>query len=68
MSHRTEENLDQAFKLWMRSVDMVLEGITGLCSLDLPDWSYRDSFDGGDSPRAAAKGALRAADYPNGMF
>jgi hypothetical protein len=53
----------ETFAEWMLAVDHTLDAICGMCSMDLPDWGYRDSYDSGDSPAKAAKAALVAAGW-----
>lgn len=42
------------FANWMSRVDMYLEEMTGVTSLDLPDMDYFDMFDWGVLPKTAA--------------
>lgn len=35
------------FDLWMARVNTAVESICGLGIEDLPDWMYRDAFEGG---------------------
>ena len=51
----------EKFNVWMARVDALIEKSTGLSSMDLPDYCYRDAFDDGASPGSAAKAAIRAA-------
>lgn len=43
------------FDVWMQKVDALLSAKTGMSSADLPDYCYRDEFDGGATPAQAAK-------------
>jgi hypothetical protein len=45
------------FEEWMRQVDAAL----GMDHRDLPDYCYKDAFEDGDSPKQAARAAMRAA-------
>lgn len=58
MTIQAERN-DGNFRIWMRSVDRALERKCGLCSRDLEDIAYRDLFDDGVTPSAAASRAIR---------
>ena len=50
------------FDVWMRKVNSAVEAATGGLSVsDLPDCCFRDWFDDGVSPSAAAKRALKNA-------
>lgn len=51
------------FAVWMREVDAALVIICGLVTADLPDCTYRDWYDDGVSPKAAAKRARRQAEF-----
>lgn len=51
---------NDAFTAWMAKVDDAIAGkLAGLTSDDLIDQPYSDWFDGGMSPAAAAKKAVR---------
>jgi hypothetical protein len=52
-----------AFRAWMRKVDAALETLCGLGSDDLPDYSYRDAYDGGEAPISTAVAALEDVDF-----
>lgn len=46
---------DAAFAAWMARVDaLVSREVCGLTTADLPDWTWRDSFDAGEAPADAA--------------
>ena len=49
------------FESWMKQVDAIISRRTSLSYLDLPDFCYRDEFESGTSPAAAASAAIRAA-------
>jgi hypothetical protein len=51
---------DVRFALWLALVDKRLRNAVGVGRNDLADWAYRDSYDAGDSPAAAAAEVLRA--------
>jgi len=56
-----ELGLDPAFAAWLFDVDVAVQRLAD-CSLnDLPDYCYRDCFDQGVSPTAAARMAIRQA-------
>lgn len=58
MSRRDEE---QAFKDWMAKVDQAIGCAVGMGAEDLADICYRDMYEDGASPRAAARAAIRAS-------
>lgn len=49
------------FEQWLNKVDAAVESRTGLSRDDLPDCPYRDWYDDGVSPSAAASRAIKAA-------
>lgn len=49
------------FEDWMAEVDAVVSNRCGLSADDLPDCCYRDWFEDGVSPRAAASMAISEA-------
>lgn len=49
------------FENWMLAVDAAVGAKAGLSYLDLPDIDYRDRYDAGGTPVAAASAALRYA-------
>jgi hypothetical protein len=51
---------DVRFALWLALVDKRLRNAVGVGRNDLADWGYRDSYEAGDSPAAAAVEVLRA--------
>lgn len=52
------------FETWMRFVERELLGLCGMGHMELPDYCYRDMFDDGETPQAAAIMALDNADFP----
>lgn len=54
---RTEEG----FQAWLERVEKVLDHLAGCSIHDLPDYCYRDAYDDGVRPVAAARRAIRAA-------
>lgn len=54
----------QTFEEWMARVNQLMDNYCGMVSEDLPDWCYRDAYDDGRTPGAAAREAIAAArDY-----
>ena len=49
------------FNEWMRQVDREVESRAGVSYQDLPDWGFRDAYEDGMSPKAAAGRCIRAA-------
>lgn len=49
------------FEKWIKAVDAHIAAFCGLGSDDLPDCCYRDWYDSGVSPAAAAKRAIKNA-------
>lgn len=49
------------FESWKRSVDLFVGKLCGVSADDLPDAPYRDWYDRGTMPEAAAKKAIRLA-------
>lgn len=56
------EGNEAGFKAWMAKVDAVVSARSGLSADDLPDCCYRDWYDDGVKPAAAAARAIRMAD------
>ncbi|MBP8055138.1 MAG: hypothetical protein KA314_04820 [Chloroflexi bacterium] len=54
---------EQAFQEWMAEVDEVVGETIGLTTADLPDCLWRDWFDSGRPPQAAAAQALEDAGF-----
>lgn len=54
-------NTKRSFAEWKKEVDNLLIRKVSLCSEDLPDWCYYESYQNGDSPSQAAKDALTSA-------
>ena len=54
---------DAPFEAWLARADAVCCKLVGMSIYDLPDYCYRDAFDDGMTPAAAAKSALRAAGW-----
>ena len=48
-----------SFEEWLRRVDEQIEAACYLSYQDLPDCPYRDWYEDGVSPRAAAKRAIK---------
>jgi hypothetical protein len=53
------------FDEWMTRVDGVVLYLAGVSVHDLPDIPFRDMYDNGSSPSAAAKKAIKRARYDN---
>ncbi len=54
--------MDKKFEDWMKQVDAAIAStLYGMTSSDLPDVCYRDWFDDGCTPKAAARRAMRDA-------
>jgi hypothetical protein len=53
---------DVRFGVWLRLVDARLGKSLGIGHRDLSDWTWRDAFDDGLSPKEAAVAALEADD------
>lgn len=52
--------MNQTFDDWMARVDLIIAAIlSGLTSEDLTDVCYRDMYDAGETPRQAARCAIR---------
>lgn len=49
----------KSFEAWKKAVDAEILRRTGMTSDDLEDYSYRDCYDNGVSPKNAAAGAIR---------
>lgn len=49
------------FESWLKMVDDACWAYAGLSKDDLPDVCYRDWYDAGTSPQAAARKAIRNA-------
>ena len=52
---------DYGFETWMRRVNAVVVSKTGCSVHDMPDCCFRDWYDDGMGPVAAAKKAIRNA-------
>lgn len=48
---------------WFAAASAACERLAGLGADDIDDWSWYDEFDGGATPAAAAKRALRNAGW-----
>lgn len=55
------------FEQWLKEVDRYVVALCGLGADDLPDWGYRNAYDDGVSPIAAARKAYRAARAEYGL-
>lgn len=53
-----------SFDEWMDAVDLAVEALCGLSTLDLPDQTYRDWYDSGVDPDDAADMVLEAEGFP----
>jgi hypothetical protein len=53
----------QEFRDWMAKVDQAIGCACGMSSEDLTDICYRDLFEAGVHPKAAAREALNASGY-----
>ena len=51
------------FEEWMRDVDLAVEAISGVSTLDLPDWGYRDAFEDGLTADEAADAILEENEF-----
>lgn len=49
---------DESFALWLTLVDVRIDQTLGVRYSDLPDWSWRDAYEAGSSPRGAMNDAL----------
>jgi hypothetical protein len=61
-------NNDPRFALWLKLVDRRMGRAIGLTHRDIGDWTWRDAFDDGVSPREAAFDALQADDTFGALF
>lgn len=52
------------FALWMDDVDLAVEALCGLSTLDLPDQTYRDWYNDGLSADEAADLVLENEGFP----
>lgn len=59
---------DPAFAVWLMSVDSTLRSTVQVGHRDLSDWSWRDAYDNGTSPKDAAKQALADDDLFGAIF
>ncbi|HEY6013342.1 MAG TPA: hypothetical protein VIU37_05025 [Candidatus Limnocylindrales bacterium] len=59
-----EADGDERFALWLANVDARMARMVGVGHGDIADWQWWDSYEAGDSPRAAAVEALEADDLP----
>jgi hypothetical protein len=59
---------DERFALWLRLVDKRMIGSVGVSHRDIADWTWRDAYDGGQSPSSAALDALSEDDTYAVMF
>lgn len=55
---RDYAGVDDRFGLWLRLVEVRAERWCGVSVFDLPDWAFRDAYDGGASPKEAAREML----------
>lgn len=55
------------FEQWMRVVDALVQKKVGLSAHDLDDQPFRDWYDEGETPLAAAREAVRATKAAMGM-
>ncbi len=49
------------YAIWFAAVDAIVQRMIGLSAADLPDAPYRDWYEDGETPRQAAKAAIRLA-------
>ena len=56
-----------SFIEWLREVDRLCWARLGLGASDLDDIDYRSLYDAGDSPKAAARQAIRYAKESSGL-
>jgi hypothetical protein len=57
------ESTDSGFDEWLRAVDQEVQAMAGVSYRDLPDWTYRDAYDSGATPKEAAEEALEAGGF-----
>ena len=53
---------DRGFAAWLLVADALCLRRVGVSIFDLSDWSWRDTYDSGETPGAAVRDALRADD------
>jgi hypothetical protein len=54
---------DDEFEAWMHRVDLAVQSASGVSVHDLPDYAFRDAFDGGSPPGEAAREVLEEAGW-----
>lgn len=57
----TQHSKSGSFDEWMRVVSAAVWRLAGMAADDLPDYCYRDAYEDGVRPVAAARQAVRAA-------
>lgn len=56
-----------SFQTWMGLVDLLIRQRTTMGVDDIDDWSYRDAYDRGVTPKQAASRAIQAAKVACGL-
>jgi hypothetical protein len=51
------------FDQWMQQVDQAVDALAGCSVYDLPDFAFRDAYDGGLTPSEAARSVLTEAGW-----
>lgn len=59
---------DERFALWLLLVDQRMQRAVGVTHRDIGDWTWRDAYDGGYSPREAMREGLEADDTYSALF
>ena len=53
--------MKQTFEQWLEKVDVAVDHLSSMSLHDLPDCCYRDWYENGMTPNAAARKAIRNA-------
>lgn len=56
--------MDRTFDQWMKAVDEACYRLAGLSIHDLPDQSFRDCYDAGESPDEFTREVLEDEGFP----
>ena len=56
--------MTKLFEQWMKEVDDAVWAIAGCSVHDLPDYCFRDAFDGGVSAEEVAREVLEEEGFP----
>lgn len=51
------------FEQWMQAVDQIIERLSGLTYLDLPDYPYYDWYEANITPKSAATRVLKSEGF-----